>query len=211
MYKTLVWEIKNNIGHIVLNQPPANKMSMLFFDEFNDLISNKIHQENIKAVIVYGKGRHFSSGANLDDLLSNIQALAKVSNKGEIESIPEFLIKNTLAFQKLEDLRIPVIAAIRGACLGSALELALSCHYRICAKGSVLGLPETSFNLMPGCGGTIRLQKLIGKAKTIKLILESENILAEDALNLNIVDKIAGKKEVINEAVKFAIKITGND
>ncbi len=210
MYKTLLWEIKNEIGHIILNQPPANKMSMLFFDEFNDLVSNKINQKKIKAVLVYGKGRHFSSGADLDDLLTNINMHSEISEKGEIVSIPDFLVNNTSAFSKLEKFNIPVIAAIRGACLGSAFELALSCHYRICAERSVLGMPEVSFNLMPGCGGTLRLLKLTGKAKAIKIILESENILAEDALKLNIIDKITDKKGIITEAIKFAEKITKN-
>ena len=68
-YKTLLWQEKEKIGYLALNQPPANAMTTDFFLELNDLSTNIIPNSNVTALIVYGNGRHFSSGADLDELI----------------------------------------------------------------------------------------------------------------------------------------------
>jgi enoyl-CoA hydratase len=201
MLNTINWNIENEIGHMVLNLPPANIMTHLLFDELRIMTSIIIPQSGVKAIIIYGSGRHFSSGADPVDLRKRIMENLPPDYP---ERLPSFLEENMRSFLYFEKLKIPTFAAIRGACFGSAMELALFCKFRICAAGAVLGFPETSFGLMPGCGGTVRLPGIVGKAKAIEIITGGKNFSAEEAYNWGIVNKIVDRKILIAETVKIA-------
>jgi enoyl-CoA hydratase/carnithine racemase len=199
--RTLNWKIENCIGHLVLNQPPANTMTRLFFEELSELTGSLIPNSSFKALLIYGKGRHFSSGADHFDLRTRIN---KSFQDEPLNEMPAFMEQNMESFIFLHNLQIPTFAAIRGTCLGSALELALTCKYRICAEGTVLGFPETSFGLMPGCGGTIRLQAISGLHNAMELILSGKNFSAEEALKYGIVHKVVHKKGLLEETIHMA-------
>ncbi len=119
------------------------------------------------------------------------------------------LIDNIRSFRFFEELDVPVIAAISGVCLGSALELALFCHCRICSDGSVLGLPESSFGLIPGCGGIQKLRDLAGLSRSLELLVSGNSFTAEDAYQWKIVDTIVPKHESVITAIEF-IRAIGN-
>jgi enoyl-CoA hydratase/carnithine racemase len=199
--KTIDWKIEFGIGHLILNQPPSNTMSGLFFTELGIMTGKIIPESALKALIIYGNGRHFSSGADPDELKSKITGNLPSEYP---KKLPSFLKENTESFHFFEKLAIPSFAAIRGACFGSAMELALFCRYRICAEGSVLGFPETSFGIMPGCGGTIKLPAIVGRAKAIEIIIGGKNFSASEAYDWGIVHKIVNRKVLIDETLKMA-------
>jgi enoyl-CoA hydratase/carnithine racemase len=201
LFNTIIWKIENDIGHLVLNQPPSNTMTRYFFDELNILTREVIPHSGIKALIIYGSGRHFSSGADHIDILNRIGENLPTVRSSEM---PGFLKDTTKSFLFFEKLQIPSFAAIRGTCLGSALELALVCKYRICGEGTVLGFPETSFGLMPGCGGTVKLPAIAGRAKAMELIISGRNFSATEACQYGVVHKIVHRKVVIEETLKMA-------
>ena len=207
MNDSILWKIEDNIGHLILNDPPSNKMSIGFFNRLKYLITHEIPHSSIKAIIVYGNGRHFSSGADISDLLTIINKETKLKKNGTIKKYSQFLLKNNKSFLFFENLDIPVIAVVRGVCLGSALELVLFCHIRLAADNSLFGLPETSFNLMPGLGGTEKFLKYAGSSKALELILKGSNFNAEEALEWNIIDKIVPKNELIEKALTLAKSI----
>lgn len=201
LLKTIDWKIEDNIGHLMLNQPPANLMTRGFFDELNELTRDVISKSDIKAIIIYGNGRHFSAGADHINILKRIKEnLPKVYPT----YLPGFLKETIQSFLFFEKLQIPTFAAIRGTCFGSALELALFCKYRICAEGTVIGFPEASFGLMPGCGGSIKLPAIVGRSKAIELIISGRNFSAAEAYKWGIVHKIVHRKILIDETVKIA-------
>jgi enoyl-CoA hydratase/carnithine racemase len=201
-YKTILWKSEEGIGHLILNQPPTNHMTSIFFDDLKQLMHYINTESKVKAILVYGSGRHFSSGVEMNDLFMAIDGAKE--EKQESENIPLFLTENNRTFFLLEQMKIPVIAAIHGVCLGSALELALCCHIRICADNSLMALPESVFNLMPGCGGTQKLTQLAGMSKSMELILSGENFSARDALKWGIVDVVVKRKKIIDQAIEFA-------
>jgi enoyl-CoA hydratase/carnithine racemase len=201
LLKTILWKIENNIGHLILDQPPANTMTQLFFNELGILTKEIIPESNVKALIIYGNGRHFSSGADHFDLRKRI--ISNIPNSYPTE-LPYFLEDTINSFLFFEKLQIPSFAAIRGTCLGSALELALFCKYRICAEGTVLGFPEASFGFMPGCGGSVILPSIIGKSKAIELIISGRNFSAIEAYNWGIVHKIVDRKFLLKETLNLA-------
>lgn len=142
---------------------------------------------------MYGRGRHFSAGADLDDLIGSIRE----------RDAGTLLLDNLSSFRFFENLPVPVIAAVRGVCLGSGLELALFCHARICGAGSVLGLPETGFGLIPGCGGILNLAALAGRRRALEAVLTGASFGAEEALAWNVVDAVVPKKDVVENAVRL--------
>lgn len=198
------WEIENEIGYISLSDPPENKMTKEFFEELKFITNRIIPVSNARAIIISGKARHFSSGADLESLLTSIK---NEKSKGKMY---QNLLANYQAFQDIDNLRIPVIAAIRGVCIGSAFELTLHCHFRLCTEDAILGLPETTFDLMPGVGGIPKLISLTGKAKTIELTLSGNTFNASDALKWNIVDAVYPKKEIMIRSIELAKQTSGN-
>ena len=161
-------------------------------------------------MVIYGAGRHFSSGANIDNLFESISNESVLTPEGNIQIYPDFLHDNIQSFTFFDSLEIPVISAIRGVCLGSALELALFSHIRICGKGSIFALPETTFNLIPGCGGIQKIIEQAGFAKGLELIIRGNNFSSSEALELHIVDAVVPKKEVIDRALSLAEHIADN-
>ncbi|MGB2188566.1 MAG: enoyl-CoA hydratase-related protein, partial [Candidatus Puniceispirillaceae bacterium] len=89
----------------------------------------------------------------------------------------------------LESVTVPVIAAIRGACLGGGLELALACRWRIAAPNVQLGLPEVILGVVPGSGGTQRLPRLVGMKAALSMIPEGRTIRAAEALEIGLIDQ----------------------
>jgi enoyl-CoA hydratase/carnithine racemase len=174
------------------------------------LTKNVIKPEEVRAIIITGKGRHFSSGANLDQLIAKIKDGLVVDDAGELVKYPALLTEEHKAFYFFKNLNIPVIAAITGVCIGSGLELALCAHVRVCGEGSVLGLPETTFRLMPGCGGIFFMPALTGQGKTLELILSGDTFSVQDALEWGVIDKVVPKKEVLSYAAELALKLSEN-
>jgi enoyl-CoA hydratase/carnithine racemase len=192
----LQWTIDHGIGQLTLNQPPSNTMTMGFFQEMQVLMREISGNRELRAIIISGSGRHFSSGADISELLGHVDNST--------------MLENYRAFLLLEQLNIPVISAIRGVCLGSAFELALFSHFRIAAEDAVLGLPESTFNLMPGIGGIQRVSAMAGKARAIEIILRGITFSASDALEMGLVDAVVPRSEVIPLSIAFANALPGN-
>lgn len=207
-YKTIKFELADTIGHLILDQPPSNKMTLAFFEELNHLIGFINKSKELKGLIISGNGRHFSSGTDLPAILEVVETSAVTDDAGSHVKIPDFLLKNYFSMRALEQLSFPVVAAIRGACLGSAMELTLFSHFRFCSEDAVFGLPESTFNLIPGLGGISKIFHLSGKARAMELILKGNIFPASEALKYKLVDRIIPKKELIQQSLVFARSIS---
>ncbi|HOS01638.1 MAG TPA: enoyl-CoA hydratase/isomerase family protein [Candidatus Hydrogenedentes bacterium] len=183
------------IAYLTLDAPPENMMDRRFFTDFAELTERVLPRLQVEGLIVQGAGKHFSAGADLSEL--------KPSVARHHDSHEAFFQRNVSAFHALTNLSFPVVAVVRGCCLGSGFELALACHFRLATPRAVFALPETQFSLIPGCGGTVRLPELTGSAKAIELILTGRSILAPEALEHGIVDKIVDRKEILQTAEKL--------
>ena len=108
----------------------------------------------------------------------------------------------------IEDLPIPVVAAINGVCFGAGLEVALSCHIRVCSERALLSFPETEFGIIPGLNGVVRLPKQIGIRHPMEMILTAKTVHADEALTIGIVDYIAPAKKVFDFALNLLERFT---
>ncbi|MBN2535321.1 MAG: enoyl-CoA hydratase/isomerase family protein [Spirochaetales bacterium] len=199
---SILWEEADRIGHLILNDPPANPMDVHFFEILQQIIDVKIDIDNIDALVIYGQGRHFSAGADLEDVTRDVVT--------DTLKYPDALCRNSRAFSFFSDMTIPVIALINGVCLGSALELVLCCHIRIAGNTALLGLPESTFDLMPGCGGTQRLVDIVGLSKAMEMIFTGSNLNAKEALEAGLVDAVFPKTNITTEATRLAKGIAEN-
>lgn len=195
------FEIKNQIGYLVLNAPPENRMTALFFDTLHKIVKEIECIDSIKGLIICSEGRHFSSGADLNELAE----MVSVNKSNNLSSMSQFSVfdENVKTFVSLTKLRVPVIAAIHGVCIGSALELALCADVRICEYRTTLGFPEVQYNLMPGCGGTVRLPFLTGVGTALVLMLTGDLIGADDAFAYGVVDIVAERKKALSTGVEL--------
>lgn len=186
--KRLLFERHNDIIYLKLNVPPANQTDSRFFPELGKVISRIRGCSYVQGVIISGIGRHFSSGADIDELQRQLTTAHCVAQKT--------LERASQVVQDLAELPCPVVAAISGCCIGSGLELALGCDYRIATPKAFFSLPEVTYDFMPGCGGTVRLPALVGLGNAIEMILTGRGFLADTALSIGLIDQIAVRTEL---------------
>lgn len=190
--------IEDNIAVITIQNPPVNTLSMKTMEDIHSALTEVEQQGNVKAVILTGQGQHFVAGAELNEFL-------------QIESKEAASQMSYIGYQlmdRIESFSVPVIAAIKGACLGGGLELALACHLRVATQEAIFGLPEITLGIIPGAGGTQRLPKVIGQARAIEMILTGERISAEEAKQLGLINKVCSQEELENESLILAKRIT---
>ncbi|HET7440738.1 MAG TPA: enoyl-CoA hydratase/isomerase family protein [Terriglobales bacterium] len=143
-------------------------------------LREEAEQGFLKSLIITGNEKFFSAGADLNEIsqLSGPEAFA-FSRRGQ-----ELMLA-------LDRFPVPVVAAIRGYCMGGGMDLALACDYRIAAPNAVFGHRGASLGVITGWGGTQRLPRLIGKARALQMFLLVEMVPAEEALRIGLVDEIA--------------------
>jgi len=195
--KMAEWELVDDYGVLTLNNPPQNFLTEPEFVRLSDLRSWTAN-ESLRGLIIQGKGRHFCAGADKDNILSV---------QGE-EDIRRNLAKGKEILDYFWDLPIPTVAAIKGVCLGGGLEVALSCHIRICSEKSVFSFPETGLGIIPGLQGTVKLPGLIGMANAIEMLLTCKTLNAQEALDLKLVDYVVPKNEVFDSSLHFLKNLT---
>ncbi len=195
----LVVEPDGGIARLVLDAPPRNEMGRDFFGRLDALVGT-LKDLPARGLVVHGAGRHFSSGADVGALKAGLVDAQPVLDG-------QALLAATRCFQALAELPYPTVAAVGGCCLGSGLELALACRWRVAAANAVFALPETTFDLMPGCGGTVRLPLLAGRGRAVELLLSGRLVDAAEALEIGLVDAVVGRRELLDAARRLVERV----
>lgn len=193
--------IEKHIAVITLNRPEAaNAMSKALLSELNETINKINHDTSIYCTIITGAGkRAFCAGADLKE--------RKDMPDGQVVQAVR-LIGETCT--EIENMPMPVIAALNGVAFGGGLELALACDLRIAANHAKVGLTETSLAIIPGAGGTQRLTRLIGLGQAKRLIYTAKPITTESALTLGLVEQIVESSKLLKESIQLAKSIAEN-
>lgn len=173
------FEVKDGVGIVRFNSP--NKMNTLSeamqTDSENLFKKYILPNKDLKAIVfISSKPDNFIAGADID-------MIKKVENKADLKNIT---LKGHSYFDELKKLKLPLVAAINGACLGGGLEHALYCDYRVIttSKKSVVGFPEVKLGLLPGMAGTYHLPKLVGYAAALDMMLTGKNVRPDKAKKL---------------------------
>ncbi|MFK7957936.1 MAG: enoyl-CoA hydratase-related protein, partial [Lysobacterales bacterium] len=191
----------HNVAILAISHPPVNSLNERALDELNTVVQHLKEQPEISAVIVTGAGNAFVAGADVKELL-------EVGEAGDRESAQTPANAAHTAFSALENLTVPVLAAVNGPALGGGNELVLACSYVIADPKAVFGQPEINLHLLPGYGGTQRLtRKLLAKSgeegiKTaLTLMISGRAIDVDEALALGLADEQSGPLGVVQTAV----------
>ena len=189
------YEKQENVGHIILDRPPANSYDKSFLDDMSAAIDEARFDSECKAIVVRSASeRFFSAGAD-------VKMFASSTSEFQFA----FVIHANEVMSKFERTPKLVIAAINGHCLGGGLEIALCCDSRIAAEGTYnIGLPEVTLGVLPGTGGTQRLPRLIGRQRALDLMLRGASVQPAQAKEYGIVDAVVPATELVAKAQEWA-------
>ena len=199
-YKNIKIEKKEGIATLKINRPQVlNALNKETISEITSAVEELDADKNVKVVILTGEGeKAFIAGADIKQMsdMSSLEA-KKFSELGH----------NMLL--KIENSRLPYIAAINGYTLGGGCEVLMACDICIAAKSAKIGQPEINLGVHPGFGGTQRLPRLVGRMKAKELILTGKNIDAEEANKIGLVNMVVDDDKLMDAAQKLAGQIAG--
>ncbi|WP_251861011.1 short-chain-enoyl-CoA hydratase [Clostridium sp. Marseille-Q2269] len=195
--QNILLDKKNHIAILTLNRESVlNALNTEVLKEINMILDDIKNDEETYVLIITGKGKAFIAGADISEMKDKTPMEARIF--GELgQSI----------CRKIETMEKPTIAAINGYALGGGCELAMSCDIRIASEKAKFGQPEVGLGITPGFGGTQRLSRLVGLSKAKELILTTDIVKAQDALNIGIINKMVPPESLLEESVKLAEKI----
>ena len=195
-YQNIKIEINDGIAVLTLNRPEVrNALDYVTWDEIRAGMRELRFNDDAHVIILTGAGgKAFASGADIKAL--NARTVSEQMNS----EVNDILYEITMH-------KKPVIAAVDGYALGGGCELAMACDIRIATKKSKFGQPEVNLGIIPGGGGTQRLQRLVGIGKAKELIFTGDIISAEEAERIGLVEKVVEDGTVLEAAIEMAKKI----
>lgn len=184
-------ERRGDVALVTIDNPPVNAASKAVRVALADAVREIDGDASIRAAVIACAGSTFVAGADIREFGRPI----------EEPSLPA-VVAAILASSR------PFVAAIHGTALGGGFELALACDARVIAKDAAVGLPEVTLGIIPGAGGTQHLPRIVGMAAAIDIVCSGRRIRAREALDLELVDRIA-ESDVVAEAVELAHSLAG--
>ncbi|CAN4104695.1 unnamed protein product [Withania somnifera] len=197
--RTTIQVESDGVAVITIINPPVNSLSLDVLYSLKENYEHALRRDDVKAIVVTGENGKFSGGFD-------ISAFGKLQGR-TVESPKPGFVSVEILTDTVEAARKPSVAAIDGLALGGGLEVAMACHARISTPNAQLGLPELQLGILPGFGGTQRLPRLVGLAKSLEMMLTSKPVKGEEAVNLGLVDAVVPSNQLLDTARKWALDI----
>jgi enoyl-CoA hydratase/carnithine racemase len=182
---------------LTLHDPPVNPIARETVTALEELTAAIAADDSVRAVVVTGAGANFSAGANIKQF----------GDIGVVETEEGYTSRRVAMVTALERMGKPVVAAIRGNCLGGGFEIALACHLRLADPTARFGLPEITLGVLPAWGGTQRLSRLVPADVALRMLLLGEPVSAERALALGVVSELHAADELAQRAADLAERL----
>jgi Enoyl-CoA hydratase/carnithine racemase len=184
-----------------LSNPPQNFLNATIVQELTALAAEVAADESVRALVLTGGVdgifiTHYDVG-ELADASDVARQRKSFGAGGALHGMHKLLLA-------LQDLRVPVIAAINGTAMGGGCELALACDFRIKSTDGVMGLPEVRVGILPGAGGTQRMTRLLGVAKAMELMLLGNTVDGATAERIGLVHRTVAPDRVLGESLELA-------
>lgn len=190
------WQVQANVAHLVLKRPEAlNTMSPTFWRELETVLGSLHRDGGARALVISSTGKHFSAGMALDTFGGGI-AMDDSTAVGRANIIDELLDMQQV-FNQLEALRLPVICAIHGGCIGGALDMAAACDIRYCTADAFFCIQEINIGMVADLGSLQRLPKLMSASLLRELAYTGRRLSAAKALASGLVSELFETQEAM--------------
>lgn len=196
-YETITVETDNHITTLTINRPKAlNALNLQVLTELTEAAAAADHDDDVRVLVITGTDRAFAAGADIKEMseLSFSQAFRRDWFSG---------------WNRLRDVRKPIIAAVNGFALGGGCELAMMCDILIASDKAKFGQPEINLGVLPGMGGSQRLTRAIGKAKAMDLCLTGRMMNADEAERSGLAARVVPHDELMKTVGEVATTIAG--
>ncbi len=199
--QNLLYEVRDQIAVVTVNRPKVmNALNDATMDELRRVFLDIRHRADVGAAILTGSGeKAFIAGADINELATSTPIEGKDRSR-----------RGHHILDIIENLGKPVVAAINGYALGGGCELAMACTLRVASENAKLGQPEVKLGLVAGYGGTQRLVRLVGLGRALELLLTGEQISAQRAYEIGLVNAVHPQGELISETESLLRKILAN-
>jgi enoyl-CoA hydratase len=196
--ENLLIERDGAVAVVTVNRPTVlNALNLQTLDELRRTILALKHDDGVRAVVVTGAGeKSFVAGADINELAVQTPSGGR-----------DHAMRGQHVFDLIENMGKPVIAAINGYALGGGCELAMACTIRIAAEGAKLGQPEINLGIVPGYAGTQRLARLVGKGRALELLLTGDQVSAQEAYRLGLVNRVVPAAALMTEVRSLALTL----
>lgn len=194
-YRNILTATEGQIGIVTLNRPTVlNALSHDLMDELVKALEEFDGDDNIRVIILTGSERAFAAGADIKEM-------------SEETSISIMLKDRFATWDRIRQIKKPIIAAVSGYALGGGCELVMNCDIIVASETAQFGQPEINIGVMPGAGGTQRLTRVIGKHKAMEMILTGRPMTAYEAHAAGLVNKVVPVELFLDEAKSMAKEI----
>jgi 3-hydroxyacyl-CoA dehydrogenase len=187
------YEVIDRVAVLTIDNPPVNALSTDVWTGIDENVARAVADAEVDALVIIGAGTTFVAGADIkifDTIKTRAQSLARSVGVHAL-------------LRRIEDAAKPIVAAIHGNALGGGNELAMACHYRVATADAKIGQPEVTLGLIPGAGGTQRLPRLCGAERALRMCTGGKAVLAREALDHGLIDRIV-ERDLVAEAAVFA-------
>jgi enoyl-CoA hydratase len=196
-YETLRVERDGPLAVVTIHRPPVNALNRQALVDLHAAATALGADAAVRAVVLTGAGdKAFVAGADIKELAQ----LTAVAAKAHAEL-------GQAAFDAIERMGKPVVAAVNGVALGGGCELAMACTLRVAADTARLGQPEINLGLIPGFAGTQRLTRLVGRGPALEMLLTGDPVTAQRAYELGLVSRVVPAAEVLAAATALAASL----
>ncbi|UOB21852.1 crotonase/enoyl-CoA hydratase family protein [Pseudomonas orientalis] len=217
-YQAFVVELNGNVAHVQINRPEKiNAMNAAFWSEIIDIFQWIEDTDAVRAVVLSGAGKHFSSGIDLMMLASVANELGKdVGRNARV--LRRKILELQASFNAVDTCRKPVLAAIHGYCIGGAIDLISACDMRYAAEDAQFSIKEVDMGMAADVGTLQRLPRIVGDGMLRELAYTGRQFGAEEARSIGLVNRVyadpasllAGVMAIAREiAAKSPIAVTG--
>ena len=200
----LIGEKKQNIYTITLNRPDKrNAINVEMLTGICELAERQAADSDIRAVIVKGEGRIFSSGVDFNSLGAEVGVFLGDKGAGGV-GLRAMIYRFQQYLNRLEAVEIPIICAMHGRALGLGIELTLACDIRLMSEDCIWGMPELKLGVIADLGGTSRLARLLGPSRAMEILMTAREYSAQQALDWGLINYHYPAEDLIDEAEKMA-------
>jgi 2-(1,2-epoxy-1,2-dihydrophenyl)acetyl-CoA isomerase len=194
-YETLIWEQTGASGRLTLNRPESlNSWTAEFGEELKQVLNGEAADPSVRAILITGAGRGFSSGADLKAGFDADPDDGRPDVRKELDEVYHPIIV------AVRELPKPVVAAVNGPAVGIGASLAFACDLILAAQSAYFGLAFVNIGLMPDGGSTLFVPAAVGKARAFQMALLGERVSAEQALEWGLINQVVPDDQLMDEA-----------